>query len=81
MKALIAAHVKKNRQDDEAATMLAIKPMLAEVFGEAGAESLLRDGTGRDYYYTIRAAEVGTVVEPASPSPKAPDQTPKMEIQ
>jgi hypothetical protein len=51
MKALIAAHVKKNRNDDEAATMLAIKPMLVETFGEVGAESLLGDRTGKDYYY------------------------------
>ena len=81
MKALIAAHVKKNRKDDEAATMLAIKPMLVETFGEVGAESLLGDRTGKDYYYTIRAAVVGPVSEAAAVSPKVTDQPPKMEIE
>lgn len=81
MKALIAAHVKKNRQDDEAATMLAIKPMLVETFGEVGAGALLGDRTGRDYYYTIRAAAIGPVAEPPAASPKVQDQTPKMEIE
>ena len=81
MKALIAAHVKKNRQDDEAATMLAIKPMLVETFGEVGAGALLGDRTGKDYYYTIRASEVGPVAETAVASPKVTDQHPIMEIE
>jgi len=81
MKALIAAHLKKNRNDDEAATMLAIKPMLIETFGKVGAESLLGDRTGKDYYYNIRAAELGPVAEAAAASPKVTDQLPIMEIE
>ena len=81
MKALIAAHLKKNRNDDEAATMLAIKPMLVETFGELGAGALLGDRTGKDYYYTIRATVIGPVSEAAAASPKVTDQPLKMEIE
>ena len=46
MKALIAAHLKKRTEDDETATMLAIKPMMIESFGAKPAELLLQNRAG-----------------------------------
>ena len=74
MKALIAAHLKRKADDDETATMLAIKPLLVESFGENTAEHLFTGRLFKDYFVNLRAAQARRL-EP-SPKPK----TPKLEI-
>ncbi len=61
MKRLISAHLKKRAEDDETATMLAIKPAMAGFFGEQTADRLLQDRAFKDYFYVLRAAQTGTV--------------------
>ena len=74
MKALIAAHLKKRTEDDETATMLAIKPMMIESFGAKPAELLLQNRAFKDYFYSLRAAQAGRL------KPRPQPNSPKMEI-